>query len=265
MGHLDIAFSPCPNDTFIFHALLSGKIDPRGHEFHAHISDVEDLNLRAMQGLYAVSKLSFFAWLSLRGRYTLLDSGAALGRGCGPLVVSRPGGADLAEAHIAIPGNYTTAFLLMRLWMPGARRFTAVRFDEIMPGVADGRFDAGLIIHEGRFVFPLFGLEKIIDLGEWWEGETGLPIPLGCIALRKDLDALRGDLNALLRSSVEYARTHPDASREFVRAHAQEMDDTVIDQHIGLYVNDFTVDLGDEGRRAIAGLEEMARCKGILE
>ncbi|TAL31767.1 MAG: 1,4-dihydroxy-6-naphthoate synthase [Spirochaetes bacterium] len=265
MKTVDIALSPCPNDTFAFHALVHGKIDTRGLAFTVAISDVEDLNRRALEGRHAVTKLSFHAWLLLKNRYTLLDSGSALGRGCGPLVVSRTPGIDLARAHIAIPGWYTTAYMLLRLWMPGAGRVTAVRFDEIMPGVAEGRFDAGLIIHEGRFVYPLYDLVQVIDLGEWWERETGLPIPLGCIAVRNDLAPMRGDMGAIVRASVEYARAHPADSRAYVKSHAQEMDDEVIDKHIGLYVNDFTLDLGDEGRKAVTALEEMARCRGILE
>jgi len=263
--NIDLGFSPCPNDTFIFHALLHGLVDTAGITFRPHIYDVEELNRRAFSGTYDVTKLSFHAWLLLRDRYALLNSGAALGHGCGPLVVARDVKTDLAGARIAIPGEYTTAYLLLRLWMPEATRVEAVRFDRIMPGVRDGLYDAGLIIHEGRFVYPQYDLVSLVDLGEWWERKTSMPIPLGCIAVKQECPvAVRETINAILRSSVEFAMGSRDASRDYIRLHAQELDDRVVDEHIQLYVNDFTLDLGDGGHAAIRVLEDMARTSGII-
>jgi 1,4-dihydroxy-6-naphthoate synthase len=265
MKQIDIAFSPCPNDTFIFHAMLHGLADTRGMSFNPFIGDIDDLNNSAIEGRYCVTKLSFYAYITLKDRYTMLNSGAALGFGCGPILVAGNNGIDdLSAARVAIPGELTTANLLLGLWKPEIKNKTVVRFNEIMPGVASGRFDAGLIIHEGRFVYPEYGLKKIIDLGEWWENETGLPIPLGCIALRKNEQVLYNDINAVISSSVEYAMTNGGASRDYIRRYATEMDDDVIMSHIDLYVNDYTLDMGDTGRKAADRLEVMARCRGII-
>lgn len=170
------------------------------------------------------------------------------------------------KAKIAIPGEYTTAFLLLKLWNPDIENIEAVRFDLILEGVKKGKYDAGLIIHEGRFIYPEYDCVEIIDLGKWWEAETALPIPLGCIAIRKDHPtlSLKNDVESILRNSVQYALENRDASRDFVKLHAQELDDQVIDGHIDLYVNDFSISLGDTGRKAIEALEEMARWKKIL-
>jgi 1,4-dihydroxy-6-naphthoate synthase len=184
-GFMDIAFSSCPNDTFIFHAMLNGFVDTRGLALTPHIHDVEELNRRAFSGRHDVTKMSFCAYLHLKESYSLLESGSALGFGCGPLLVARRRDVDLSGARVAIPGIHTTAYLLMLLWNSGITDITPMRFDEIMPAVAEGRFDAGLIIHEGRFVYPDHGLECVIDLGSWWEEETGAAIPLGCIAVKK--------------------------------------------------------------------------------
>lgn len=263
---IDLAFSPCPNDTFIFHAMLHGCIETAPLRFAAYIDDVESLNRAAMEGMFPVTKLSFFACMHLKSRYELLDAGAALGYGCGPILVAKAANVPLTEARIAVPGTYTTANLLLRLWHPGALKIETVRFDEILPGIDAGRFDAGVIIHEGRFVYPDYHCVPVVDLGQWWEAETGLPIPLGCIAIRKDEPTLplKRDIERMLRDSVRYAFAHPEASRGFVKAHAQEMDDGVIESHIRLYVNDFTLSLGTTGRKAIETLEEMARCRGLL-
>ncbi|HPJ37590.1 MAG TPA: 1,4-dihydroxy-6-naphthoate synthase [Spirochaetota bacterium] len=269
MEAMTLAFSPCPNDTFIFHAMLHGLVDTENLCFNPYISDVEDLNKNAFDRRFQISKLSFHAYLLLQRSYCILDSGAALGFGCGPLLVARSDSAFpekknvLKDALIAIPGEYTTAHLLLKLWFPGLRT-VPVRFDAIMPGVRDGVYDAGLIIHEGRFVYPEYGLRKIIDLGEWWEGETGLPIPLGCIAIRRDHLALHESAGRVISHSIAYGRNNPDASRGYIRTHAQEMDDDVIREHISLYVNDYSLSLGEEGMRAVTILEEMARCRGIL-
>lgn len=262
--NLDIAFSPCPNDTFIFHALIHQLIGATSYSLASFISDVEELNLRAFSETHAVTKLSFGAYLKLKDRYTLLDSGSALGFGCGPLLVAKENLQSLETACIAVPGRYTTAFLLLQLWHPGLTNFSFVRFDEILPGIAAGRFDAGLIIHEGRFVYPSYRCIQIVDLGQWWESQTGLPIPLGCIAIRQDMLAYQTTMENLIRESIEYARRNPSASRDFIKKYAQELDDDVIRQHIALYVNEFSLSLGEAGRQTVITLEEKARCHGIL-
>ncbi len=262
----EIAFSPCPNDTFIFHALLHGQVDTGALSFTSHIADVERLNEAAFSETFPVTKLSFHAYLHLMDRYELLDAGSALGYGCGPLLVAGRELPSIEDAAIAVPGRYTTAYLLLRLWQPACRNIRTVPFDRILPGIASGTFDAGVIIHEGRFVYPEYGCVEIIDLGAWWETETGLPIPLGCIATRKDPATLRNrsGIESALKRSIAYALEHPDASRDFVRSHAQELEEDVIREHIRLYVNDFTESLGETGRKAVAALEEMARCRGIF-
>ncbi len=266
MSNIDLAFSPCPNDTFIFHAMLYGLIDTGAYRFKPHLYDVEELNLKASNETYHVTKLSFFAYLKLKQHYALLDSGSALGYGCGPLLVAGNPDINLDEARIAIPGEWTTANLLLTLWNPNLKNVEVVRFDDILPGIERNRFDAGVIIHEGRFVYEQYGGHKIVDLGAWWETETGSPIPLGCIAIRKDGPTMahKSNIETMLRQSVQYALENRQASRTFIKEHAQELDDQVIDGHIDLYVNDFTVSLGQKGRQAVATLEEMARCKNIL-
>ncbi|QTA89774.1 1,4-dihydroxy-6-naphthoate synthase [Desulfonema magnum] len=263
---LEIGFSPCPNDTFIFHAMLHGLIDTGEFCFVPHIDDVEALNLKAFEGAFPITKLSFYAYVLLKERYALLDSGSALGYKCGPLLVAKSRLKNLAEAHIAIPGKYTTAHMLLKLWHPEIQHVSPTRFDLILPGVQSGEFDAGLIIHEGRFIYPEYGCIKIIDLGEWWEAETRLPIPLGCIAIQNDPSVIchKEKIESFLRNSVNYAFENRDASREFIKSHAQEMDDTVIDSHINLYVNDFTISLGETGRKAVETLAEMAQCRKII-
>lgn len=261
----DIGFSPCPNDTFIFHAMLHDLVDTGGFRFIPHIDDVEVLNQNAFDGRLPLTKLSFYAYLLLRERYTLLDSGSALGYGCGPLLVAKSPLENPTSANIAIPGTYTTAHMLLRLWCPEIQNVTPVRFDRILPGVQSGEFDAGLIIHEGRFVYPQYDCVSVVDLGEWWETETGLPIPLGCIAIRNDPEIIchKEAVEKVLRDSVTYAFEHREASRAFVRSHAQEMDDTVIDSHIALYVNEFTVSLGETGMKAVQKVSEMVAQKGV--
>ncbi|MEN6321685.1 MAG: 1,4-dihydroxy-6-naphthoate synthase [Syntrophaceae bacterium] len=262
--NVDIAFSPCPNDTFIFHALIHGCIDAAPFRFTPHIADVEELNTLAFTGTSAVTKLSFYAYLLLKDRYELLDAGSALGYGCGPLLVAGKPLKSIQDTHIAVPGRYTTAYLLLQLWQGRCNHVEFTRFDQILPGIAGGMYDAGIIIHEGRFVYPTYNCIKIIDLGEWWEKETGLPIPLGCIAIRRDMLQYKDAVESLLRASVGHAMNNPAASREFIKSHAQELDDQVISEHISLYVNDFTLSLGETGRRAVQTLEERARCRAIL-
>jgi 1,4-dihydroxy-6-naphthoate synthase len=266
MTRLDIAFSTCPNDTFIFHAMLHDCIDTGNLRFVPHMHDVEALNRKAFSKTFHISKLSFYAYLKLRQSYEILDAGSALGYGCGPLLVARSKDISLSEAKIAVPGENTTAYLLLKLWHPEIRNVEITRFDNILEGVQIGRYDAGLIIHEGRFIYPEYDCVEIIDLGKWWEDNTSLPIPLGCIALKKEppFISLKKDIESVIRRSVEYAFQNRDASREFVKLHAREMEDRVIDGHIDLYVNDFTLSLGDTGRKAVQALEEMARWKQIL-
>ena len=264
---LSLGFSPCPNDTFIFHALVKGIVGAEGLAFEERLEDVETLNRLAAQGALDVSKVSYGAIPHLVRDYVLLRSGGALGRGCGPLVVAREAFArgDLAGRRIAIPGRNTTANLLLRLYSPDAAPGVEMVYSDIMPAVARGEVDAGLIIHESRFTYPRHGLVKVVDLGEWWEQTTGLPIPLGGILARRALGepAIRA-IDHALRQSVEHAFADPTASREYVRAHAQEMDGEVTRQHIDLYVNQFSVDVGDEGERAIHELFARARAASII-
>lgn len=264
---LSLAYSTCPNDTFIFHALAERLVDMRGLAFKIDLADVEALNRAAATGVYAVSKLSFAAIGHLQGRYRILESGAALGRGCGPLIVARPDfdPARLAKARIAVPGLWTTANLLLGLYLGKNRPVQAMPFDRIMPSVAEGKADAGVIIHEGRFTYPDYGLDCLVDLGEWWENKTGQPIPLGAITVRNDLDpALSGRINAVIRDSIEYAYANPEASDAYIRTHAQEMEPVVIRQHIELYVNQYSIQLGAEGRRAVTELFRQARQKNLI-
>ena len=246
---LTLGFSPCPNDTFVFHALVHGLVE--GPAFAPPVyADIDVLNGLARRGELDVVKVSYAVLPSLRG-YTLLASGGAVGRGCGPLVVTR-GSRGLGHGTIAVPGLDTTAYLLLRLWDPGLTDIVVMPFDTIMPAVRDGRVDAGLVIHESRFTYPSYGLTAFADLGEWWEAETGLPIPLGAIVARSGLDT--GAIEAAIQRSVEHAWAHPEASREYVLAHSQELAPDVVDAHIALYVNDFTRDLGTEGRAAVDAL-----------
>ncbi len=264
---LDLAISPCPNDTFSFHALVHGRVTAPEINWRVILADVETLNEAAREGTRAVTKLSFAALGHILDRYALLRSGAALGRGCGPLIVARPG-ADLNSIRtgpVAVPGLMTTARLLLGLRLPADVPVAPMPFDQIMPAVASGAYPAGVIIHEGRFTYPAHGLDCLLDLGQWWEAETGLPIPLGGIAIRRDLSAetaLR--VETAIRESVRYARTHPADSWPWVRRHAQEMAPDVIRRHIDLYVNDFTVDLGRSGATAVTALLARAADRGVI-
>jgi len=260
---LSLGFSPCPNDCFMFDAIVNGRIDLEGLEFDEHLADIERLNAAALDGSADVTKLSYHAYAYCIDRYVLLDAGSALGRNCGPLLISKRAVStdDVARGDltIAIPGRYTTANFLLALAFPGARRTSEVLFSEIEPALIEGRFDAGVIIHENRFTYAAKGLRKILDLGEFWEGETGAPIPLGGIVVRRTLPPETADrVNRVIRRSVEYAFTHRAASLPYVREHAQEMSEDVMYKHIDLYVNEFSIDLGEEGRRAVRTLFERA-------
>jgi 5,8-dihydroxy-2-naphthoate synthase len=250
---LTFGFSPCPNDTFAFHALVHGLVDAP-FLVEPVLLDIEELNRRARTGELDLTKLSFGAFGAVGARYRLLRSGAALGRGVGPLVVAREPLA-LAGARIAIPGRDTTAFLLLRLAEPELGEVVDLRYDRILGAVAAGEVDAGLIIHESRFTYADHGLVAVADLGQWWERETDLPVPLAGICARADLDDETVAAAAeAIHASVEYAFAHPEASREYVRGHSQELSDEVCDAHIALYVNEFSVDLGEEGLAAIERL-----------
>jgi 1,4-dihydroxy-6-naphthoate synthase len=259
---LKIAFSPCPNDTFVFHALVHGLV-PGAPEFNVTYADVDVTNTAAEQGLFDIVKVSYAALPWLLDDYALLPCGGALGRGCGPLVLTA-GRTDLRGAKVAVPGERTTAYLLFRLWAQQEEiaEIEVVPFAEIMPAVRDGRFDAGLVIHEARFTYQSYGLTRLADLGEFWERETGLPIPLGAILARRSLDA--ESIATWVRASVEHAWANPEASRDYVLAHAQEMDRDVVDAHIALYVNDFTADLGEEGYSAVRTLLDRAATTGLV-
>jgi 1,4-dihydroxy-6-naphthoate synthase len=266
---LALAFSPCPNDCFMFDALVHRRIDLEGLEFDVRLADVEALNKAAFAGEVDVTKLSYHAYAYCVRDYVLLDAGSALGRNCGPLLISkRPiSRQEVASGalRIAIPGRYTTANFLLGLAFPAARNKTELLFSDIERAVLDGRFDAGLIIHENRFTYAAKGLQKIVDLGEFWEAETAAPIPLGGIVVRRSLpDAVKLAVNRIVRRSVEYAFAHRGASLPYVRTHAQEMSEQVMYQHIDLYVNDYSVDLGPDGRHAVELLFEKAKALGVI-
>jgi 1,4-dihydroxy-6-naphthoate synthase len=268
MKPLTLAYSPCPNDTFIFTPWVEGHLagaPPVVERFE----DIDTLNRIALAGEADVVKISFHAYGHLRERYCLLRSGGALGRGCGPLVVARAPFAEseLAAKTIAIPGKLTTAALLVRLFAPalGESNITVMPFDDIMPAVCRGEVDAGVIIHESRFTYQRHGLTQIVDLGEWWERTTAHAIPLGGIAMRRDLgEELIRRTEQALTASVDYAFAHPDSVWPTIRRHAQEMEDEVMRQHIALYVNDFTRDYGVEGEAAIRYLLETAESVGVV-
>jgi 1,4-dihydroxy-6-naphthoate synthase len=267
MQTLTLGYSPCPNDTFIFHALVHGLVASGGLVFHERLEDVETLNRLALVGGLDISKVSCHLLGFIRDDYCMLRSGGALGRGCGPLVVAREFTAmeELRGKRIAVPGRYTTASLLLRLFDPALDNIVFLPFHEIMGAVARGEIDAGVIIHESRFTFAELGLTKLLDLGEWWERETGYPLPLGGIVARRTLGPeVVKVIDRALKASVEYAFTHPDAASAYIRRHSQEMSDEVCAAHIALYVNSFSVELGAEGETAIAALLGRAEAAGLI-
>jgi len=265
---LTLGFSPCPNDTYIFDALVHHKVDTEGLEFDYFMADVEYLNGEAFKEKPDITKLSFHAFLFLAGRYLLLDSGAALGFGAGPLVISK----NLHDFHelegktIAIPGIYTTANLLFSLAMKERVNKKEMLFSDIESEILSGRVDAGVIIHESRFTYHSKGLHKLIDLGEYWEQLTGAPVPLGGIVAHKRLgNKVIAKINRSLRRSVEYASLQKGELNDFIRCNAQEMDEDVMRQHIGLYVNEFSTDLGAVGRSAVSKMFEYAKDASIIK
>jgi 1,4-dihydroxy-6-naphthoate synthase len=262
MSAVRLAYSPCPNDTFVFHALTHGLLEG-APPTEVTFADVDITNTAAERGAFDVVKVSYAALPWLLPTHTLLPSGGALGRGCGPLVLTRGGIDDLTGRTVAVPSERSTAYLLFRLWASGQApaRIDVVPFASIMTAVRDGRYDAGLVIHEARFTYAEYGLQALVDLGEWWEADTGLPIPLGAILARRGLDAAA--LSDVLRASVEYAWANPEASRSYVAEHADEMSPQVQQQHIALYVNEFTRDLGEEGYAAVSALLDRAHAAGL--
>jgi 1,4-dihydroxy-6-naphthoate synthase len=268
MRTLSLGYSPCPNDTFIFHALATGAIPGLSWRPRVRMEDVETLNLLALSKSLDISKVSYGALPDLLDQYALLRSGGALGRGCGPLLVARPGTTlgSLARPTIAIPGRRTTANLLLRLYDPELPPGTPMSYADILPAVATGRADAGLIIHESRFTFPEHGLVELVDLGAWWETQTGLPIPLGGIVARRSLGAeTLGEVEAAIRRSVEVAFADPATPAAYVAQHARELDPAVCQRHIDLYVNRFSLDLGDEGLAAVEELVRRAHRAGLSD
>jgi 1,4-dihydroxy-6-naphthoate synthase len=257
-----LAFSPCPNDTFVFHAWTHGLIEG-APAVEVTYADIDVTNTAAERGEFDVVKVSYGALPWLLEHYTLLPAGGALGRGCGPLVLTRESLPDLDGRTVAVPSERSTAYLLFRLWAAGQRpaRIDVVPFAAIMPAVRDGQYDAGLVIHEARFTYGDYGLGAMVDLGEWWESDTGLPIPLGAILARRSLDPEA--ITRVVRASVEYAWANPSASAAYVTEHADEMSPAVQRQHIDLYVNHFTRDLGEEGYAAAAALLDRAHAGGL--
>lgn len=266
---LSLSFSPCPNDCFMFDAIVHERIDLEGLAFQVRLADIEALNASAFAKEPDVTKLSFHAYAHCLPEYVLLDAGSALGRNCGPLLIAKravqPSEVAAGQLKIAIPGRNTTANFLLGLAFPEAQDRTEVLFSEIESALLDGRYDAGVIIHENRFTYEGKGLKKVIDLGEYWEAQTAAPIPLGGIVVRRSLpDDVKRKVNRVVRRSVEYAFANREASLPYVRQHAQEMSEDVMYRHIDLYVNDYSIDLGDEGKRAVETLFGKARGAGII-
>jgi len=268
---LTLGFSPCPNDTFIFDALIHHKIDTEGLDFEVFFHDVETLNQKALNGTLDITKLSFHAYAYVVDQYALLDAGSALGFGVGPLLICKneaflnANSLNNPELLVAIPGKYTTANFLLGIAYPHLQNKQELVFSDIENAVLEGRADLGLIIHENRFTYADRGLHKVVDLGSFWEQLTGCAIPLGGIVINRNLDLeVQQKVNRLIRKSVEFAFQNPKSGIEFIKEHAQEMEESVMYQHIELYVNKYSIDLGVEGRKAIDILFEMAQEKELI-
>ena len=280
---LTLGYSPCPNDCFIFDALLHKKIDTEGLDFEVMHEDVETLNRKALKGELDITKLSFHAYAYVTEHYILLRAGSALGFNCGPLLVERvdceavasTGSAtgngkwnsdDLEHMKVAIPGKMTTANFLLSLAFPQLKNKTEYIFSDIEDAVLSGKVDAGLIIHENRFTYEQKGLKKVMDLGEYWDALIHAPIPLGGIVIKRSIDKnLQQKVNRLIRRSVEFAFANPESSMPYVREHAQAMSEEVMKKHIALYVNDFSIDLGETGLKAIHRMFDKARESGLFD
>ncbi len=264
---LSFGYSPCPNDTFMFNALATGQVGVEGYTIKSELHDVETLNGLAMDRVLDVSKLSFYAWMAVKDDYQLLDNGAAMGFGCGPLLIANQPlqRSDINQCRVVLPGRWTTAHLLFRLWAPDAGRRHFVPYDRIFDTLASGQADCGVIIHESRFTFASAGFMPVVDLGAWWEAKTGLPIPLGCIAARQQLgEPLHARIDAAIHDSIRRAMADPVTAVPYIRQYAQEMDEDVLQAHIRTFVNDFSLDLPPQGHTAIRTLESMARHAGAL-
>ncbi len=267
MNKLTLAFSPCPNDTFMFDGLVSGRMDTGDLQFEVQLADVEQLNQMARKGLPDITKISFSNYPAISDRYLILDSGSAMGNGCGPLLISLKKFSLNETDHlsIAIPGKFTTANLLLSIFFPEAKKKTEMIFSAIEGEVLNGNYDAGLIIHENRFTYASRGLKKIADMGVCWEEQTGTPVPLGCIVIKRELGGEVHQLvNQLIRESIRLAMENPGRTMPYVKKHAQEMEEHIMKQHIDLYVNKFSLDLGAEGRRAVELLFNKGREHGLL-
>jgi 1,4-dihydroxy-6-naphthoate synthase len=266
--NFSLGFSPCPNDCFIFDALVHKKIDTQGIDFTVVMEDVEALNNKAFKQELDITKLSYHAFIYLTHHYALLNSGSALGFNCGPLLVkdSKNDIKDINAASIAIPGKYTTANFLLSLAFPNAKNKKELLFSDIEGSVLSHQVDAGLLIHENRFTYEQKGLEKIIDLGEFWDSLIHAPIPLGGIVVKRSIDTkLQKTIDSLIKQSVEFAFTNPESCMDFVKQHAQEMSEDVMKKHIALYVNDFSVNLGTVGKNAIQLLFDKAIETKLIE
>lgn len=267
MQELSLGYSPCPNDTYIFYALTHDKLGRHGLRFRERLEDVETLNQLALEGVLDVTKISCHALCFLRDQYWVLRSGGALGRGCGPLLVARDlqHVSELKGKRVALPGPYTTAALLFRLLRCDFGEEIFLPFHEIMNAVKNGEVDAGVIIHESRFTYHSYGLKMLMDLGEWWEQETGHPIPLGCIVARRSLGAsVVRAVEGIVKDSIAYAGAHLEEVKRYVRRHSQEMSEEVCAAHIALYVNNYSFDLGRDGQTAIDVLLRRAEAIGLV-
>ncbi len=279
MDKLTLGFSPCPNDTFIFDALIHEKIDTEGLQFHVEYHDVETLNEKAFRHDLDITKLSYHAFAYAVEDYELLDAGSALGFGVGPLLICKDaklaeklssyvGGelpSELAELKVGIPGKYTTANFLLGLAFPTLTNKTEMVFSEIEQSLLDGSIDLGLIIHENRFTYMQKGLHKVADLGDFWEKTTGSPIPLGGIVIKRSLaQDVKERVNRLIKESVQFGFANPKSGLEYIRSHAQEMEEEVMYKHIELYVNSYSEQLGVEGRRAVDRMFQKARALNLI-
>lgn len=264
---LTLAYSSCPNDTFIFDALVNGKIDTEGLTFVPVLGDVEELNKNAFRGSVDITKISYHAYAYIADKYRILNSGSALGHNNGPLLVSKReiSSDEIESVRIAIPGKYTTANLLLGIAWPGARNTKEYLFSDIEQLLLDNEADAGLLIHENRFTYQKRGLRKISDLGEFWDELTGSPIPLGAIAISRSLpDDITMAVDRSLRRSVEFAFNNPESSFEYVRKYAVSMEKSVIQKHIDLYVNNYTIGLGEDGKTAVRRLYSEAFSRSVI-
>ncbi|MBI5399309.1 1,4-dihydroxy-6-naphthoate synthase [Candidatus Saganbacteria bacterium] len=265
---LQLAYSPCPNDTFTYYGIMSGKISLADYPLEVHHHDIETLNRLALAGTYEITKMSFPAWLKLKNKYRLLTVGNALGFGCGPILIAKDKkikSEDLPKLRIALPGEQTTANLLFSLYCPEAKNKIFTTYDQVFSALHEGQADCGVVIHESRFLFPQAGFYKLCDLGEWWEATTGSPIPLGAVGIRSDVPLeLDSQVENIFRKSLNLAAADPQLAMPYIKKMAVEMNDEVIQKHIKMFVNDLTYDLGETGRKAINKLEAMAKAAGII-